>query len=108
MKAPDHISPSSRRFLQKTAKEFRLSDHHERLLILAAEARDRCEQARKMLEAAGITTTDARGVVRPHPAVAIERDSRVSFVRIIRELGLADDTKDARPPRLTGRYTSRE
>jgi len=55
----------------------------------------------------GLTVTDRHGQVRPHPAVAIERDSRVAFVRVLRELGLSDEANDSRPPRLTGRYAGR-
>ena len=55
----------------------------------------------------GLTITDRHGQVRPHPTVAIERDSRVAFVRVLRELGLSDEANDSRPPRLTGRYAGR-
>ena len=36
--------------------------------------------------------------MRPHPAIAIERDSRLAFVRIMRELGLNDTDKPRRGP----------
>jgi hypothetical protein len=55
-----------------------------------------------MLEASGLTITDDRGNIRPHPAIAIEKDSRIAAARLIRELDLDVDlpTAPARPPAL--------
>ena len=39
---------------------YTLEEHHIRLLTLAAEARDRCAQAREQLARAGLTIEDAR------------------------------------------------
>ncbi|WP_292409994.1 P27 family phage terminase small subunit [Mesorhizobium sp.] len=73
----------------------------------AAEAHDRGEEAREILKADGIVITDRVGTKKAHPAVAIERDARVAFMRGVRELGLDIDTVDApRAPR-TRDYGSR-
>jgi phage terminase small subunit len=83
--------------------EFQLEEHHERLLTLAGEAYDRSEQARKALDEHGLTFTDKTG--RPHarPEVAIERDSRIAFARLTRELDLdGGSAPDIRPPRRSG------
>jgi hypothetical protein len=61
-----------------------------RLLQLAAEAWDRCQQARAAIAKEGMTVPSGG---RAHPAIAIERDSRLAFARLIRELDL-----DAEPP----------
>ena len=44
-----------------------------------------------------------------HPAVAIERDARIAFLRAVRELALADagEPTEIRPPRPIGRYAGR-
>jgi hypothetical protein len=67
------------------------------LLTLAGEAWDRCEQARTLLATHGLTYADRFGQPRSRPEVAIERDSRIAFARLIRELSL-----DVEPPRPNG------
>jgi P27 family predicted phage terminase small subunit len=69
-------------------RDYLLEAHHVRLLQLAGEAWDRCQQARQAIAADGITIKDDRGNIRAHPAVQIEKDSRIAFARIIRELDL--------------------
>ena len=59
-------------------------------LQLAAEAWDRCQQARMVIGREGLVLVSSG---RAHPAVTIERDSRLAFARLIRELDL-----DAEPP----------
>jgi phage terminase small subunit len=59
-------------------------------LQLAGEAWDRSQQAREAIAKEGLTVPSGG---RAHPAIAIERDSRLAFARLIRELDL-----DAEPP----------
>ncbi len=83
--------------------DYALGDHHRKVLTVAAEAWDRCCQAREALELAGSLTYDDRwGAPRARPEVAMERDARLGFVRCIRELNLEDEDapQGARPPRL--------
>jgi hypothetical protein len=63
------------------------------LLTLAAEAWDRCCGARLVLDAEGTTFADRHGQPCPRPEVAIERDSRIAFARLLRKLDL-----DVNPP----------
>ncbi|MGU3496410.1 P27 family phage terminase small subunit [Xanthobacteraceae bacterium A53D] len=98
---PRHLAAPTARWFRSVVAEFDLGDHHIHLLTLACEARDRAEQARKILEKEGVTILDRFGVPKAHPAIAIERDSRIGFARLLRELGLADGEAEApRPPRL--------
>ena len=100
---PANLSPASRRWFRETAENFILDQHHIKLLELAARTWDRAEEARKLLKADGLTFTDRYGQLKPHPAVAIERDSQLRFARLIRELRLDDEMPDAeysRPPRI--------
>jgi hypothetical protein len=72
-----------------------------RLLMAAAEALDRAEEARLVLKEEGIVIRDRYDKPKSHPAVAIERDARLSFARLLRELELdAEGPKDTRPPNL--------
>lgn len=102
-KPPDHLSAESAGWWQATVTEYDLGPHHLRLLQGACEAWDRQQQARKALAAhGGLTFTDERGVIRAHPAVAMERDARTAVARLIRELDLdgGPGGEAPRPPAL--------
>jgi P27 family predicted phage terminase small subunit len=103
----EHLSPAMRRFYNVIARKYALQEQHRRLLITACEAHDRMTQAREQLAREGLTITTRHGEVRQHPCAAIERDSATRFARLLRELGLADEPENPRPPRLAGRYSGR-
>ncbi len=69
-------------------KEWDLEDHHVRLLTLAAEAWDRAEEAKAILETEGITYKTRFGEPRAHPAVKTENDAKVLFYRVLDKIGL--------------------
>jgi len=75
--------------------KFELDSHHLRLLQAACEAWDRMTQARQEVATDGLTYVDPKGQRRPNPAVAIERDARIAFARLVRDLGL-DNPKERR------------
>jgi phage terminase small subunit len=64
-----------------------LDSHHFRLLEAACNAWDRMELARRAVATHGMTFEGKDGP-RPRPEVAIERDARIAFARIVRDLGL--------------------
>ncbi len=97
-KPPTYLRAATRRWWAGVVEEFDLEPHHLRLLTLAAEAWDRCQQAREALSEHGITYLDRFGQPRSRPEVAVERDSRIAFARLLRELDL-----DVEPPRGLGR-----
>jgi P27 family predicted phage terminase small subunit len=101
-KPPKHLSKEVGQWWSQVADTYELEAHHLRLLQCAAEAWDRMQQAREAVAAQGLTFTDSRGSIKANPAVAIERDSRTAFVRLVRELDLdeAMGKLDARPPAL--------
>lgn len=103
---PTHLSAPTRRWIKQILADFELESFHFRLLVKAADAWDRSEQAREQIAADGITVPDRYGVLKAHPAVAIERDSRLAFARLLRELALDAAAPDSRPPR-TADYGSR-
>ena len=100
--APEHLSESAARWWCAVNREYDLEDHHIRLLTLAAEAWDRTQQAREVLDREGLIYTDRFNAPRARPEVSIERDSRLAFARLLRELDLdVTPPPDAlRPPSL--------
>jgi phage terminase small subunit len=101
-KAPVHLKPHSAAWFDGVMSVFELAPHHVHLLTLACDALDRGAQAREALSANGITYIDARGFPKARPEVAIERDARVAFARLLRELDLDWDpfVDPSRPPAL--------
>jgi P27 family predicted phage terminase small subunit len=71
--------------------EYSLAPHHLRVLQVCCEAWDRQQQARKVLDEEGITVVGSRGQLQPHPATIVEKDSRIAFLRALRELNLDAD-----------------
>lgn len=101
IRAPSHLSAASKRWWVEVCTEYELEGHHVRLLTLAAEAFDRCGQAREALARDGLTVKTDSGGLKAHPCVGIERDSRLAFARLVRELDLDVDAPfDRRPPGL--------
>jgi phage terminase small subunit len=100
--APKHLALPTRRWWLSVVTDWELEPHHVRLLTLAAESWDRGVQARELIRSQGLTFTTRLGELRAHPAVAIERDSRLAFARLLRELDLdiTAPSSDVRPPRL--------
>jgi len=90
--------------------DFELEPHHVRLLTLAAESWDRCTQAREALAEHGLTYTDRFDQPRARPEVAVERDSRIAFARLVRELALDVDepAEGSRPPGIRGHAALRK
>jgi phage terminase small subunit len=100
MEAPEHLK-AARALWEAVAAAYVLEPHHFRLLTLACEASDRCDEARAALEADGLFIRDRFGAIKPHPAAAIERDSRLAAARMLRELNLdSDKAEESRPPAL--------
>jgi P27 family predicted phage terminase small subunit len=100
-KAPAHLRDATRAWWRSVVRNYQLEPHHLMLLRAAGETWDRLQQARELLARDGLTVGGREGGIRPHPAVAIERDSRIGFARLIRELGL-DDADEQRGPGRPG------
>lgn len=99
---PEHLSQSSREWWASVLRDYSLEPHHLRLLQAAAESWDRFQQARETIARDGLTVPTADGGLKAHPCVAIERDSRLAFARLLRELDLdcGSPTDTTRPPAL--------
>lgn len=98
-----HLKAETHEWWQDLQREYVLEPHHIRLLTLAAEAWDRCQQAREVIDREGLTYVDRFGSPKSRPEIAIERDARLAFARLIRELNLdIDEPVGSRIPRLVG------
>jgi hypothetical protein len=95
MEPPKHLRPATQRWFAAVLKDYELEAHHIRLLTRAAEAWDRGEEAREAIAEHGLVYSDRFGARRARPEVAMERDSRTGFARLIRELALDVDAPDA-------------
>ncbi|MGE3107321.1 MAG: P27 family phage terminase small subunit [Phycisphaerales bacterium] len=100
--APAHLRAASAEWFRSVVSEFDLEQHHLHLLVLACESLDRAADAREALTKSGTTFVDRYGQPRARPEVAIERDSRIAFARLLRELGLDVEgpVESPRPPRV--------
>lgn len=100
---PEHLSEEAGQWWRDVARDYEFEAHHFRLLQAACEAWDRMQLARKEVAVNGITFKAANGDLKANPAVAIERDARTAFARLVRELDLdAEGPADHRRPPALG------
>jgi phage terminase small subunit len=90
------------KFRRDVLKEYHFNDSHDfRRLDLASHCLDRIAECNKVVEAEGVFIQDRFEQKKEHPAVKVERDQKVVFCRIIRELNLdIESAKESRPPSL--------
>jgi len=90
------------KFRREVLKEYTFTDTHDiRRLDLASHCLDRIEECRAVIETEGVFIKDRFEQKKEHPAVKCERDQKVVFCRILRELNLDIETpKENRPPSL--------
>lgn len=108
IKPPTHLSQATAKWWKSVVADYELDPHHLRILTLASEAWDRGQAAREVVDREGMTFIDRFGSPKPRPEVAIERDSRIGFARLLRELALdgVDAPEAPRAPR-TADYGNR-
>jgi phage terminase small subunit len=101
---PTHLRPDTAAWWQSVTADFALEPHHIRLLRLACEAWDAGQAAREAIAQHGAVYVDRFGQPRARPEVAIERDARVAFARLMRDLALDVDgpAEESRPPKIAG------
>jgi len=97
---PKHLSAGTKRWIKKILADYELESHHVKILISAGECWERITQARDRIKKEGPYFTDRWGCPKSHPALADERNNRVVFARLIRELNLSEVPPDDRPPGL--------
>ena len=99
LKPPRYLKAATRRWWASVIADYELEPHHVMQLTAAAQAWDRFQGARGVLDKSGLTYDDD-GKPRSRPEIAIERDSRLAFMRAMRELsyGCPDSTRPSQCP----------
>lgn len=101
LKAPNGLKANGRRFWKNVLSEYDLTDTHdlERLSMASKCLDDLCE-AEKRVKEDGMFTINRYSATVEHPGVKTIRDTRLLFVKIIRELALdIVSPENPRPPR---------
>ena len=83
---PEHLQPSTKAWWNALVADYEFEPYDLQTLQAAAESWDRYQQARQALAEHGLTYVDSKGMIRARPECAIERDSRISYLRALREL----------------------
>ena len=100
MNAPEYLTDASKDWWNSVVQEYELEQHHFKLLEMACSTWDRCSAARAVIDAEGPVFLDRYNQPKARPEVAIERDSRILFARLVRELDLDFHGASDRPPAL--------
>ena len=99
------LKPATKKWVKRVQSNWELDEHHDRLLILAGQAWDRAQDAKSIVDEKGPMVKDRFGQDKQNPCCELERQSMITFSRLLRELGLdiiAPD--DSRPPYRPGGY----
>lgn len=89
MAAPRHLSKESKKIWRILVAEYDIRDIGGlKILRVSLEAFDRCQKARDVIDADGMTVIDKFGQTKPHPLLPIERDSRAAFLQGLKHLNL--------------------
>ena len=100
-KIPKFEFPESRNFYKHISGSWELEQHHLVLLENACHCLDRILSDRKILNEEKRFFVDRYEQPREHPAAISERQNKILFSRILRELNLdAEITETPRPPSL--------
>jgi len=88
---PPHLSKKMKEFWRK-AFALKIPQAHELVIFnKACEAHDRAEQARRILKKEGLTYLDRFKQPRSRPEVAIERDNRAQFAKLLNQIHLHNE-----------------
>lgn len=97
---PKYLKAGTKVWIRRILADYELEDHHIKILIMAGETWERITQARERIKKNGAYYTDRWGCPKSHPALADERNNRIVFARLLRELNLSEEGPDTRPPGL--------
>ena len=101
IKPPIYLKEKGRKFFKKVVSEFVFENAHEiELLASAGGELDSQVESQRAIDIDGYYITNRYGKLVEHPAVKSLRDSRILFMRLVREMGLDLTTgPESRQPR---------
>ena len=101
IKAPKGLRKAGKQFWQKVLLEYELSEIHDlERLAMACKCLDDLADIEAQVELDGKFVKNRYGSPVEHPGLKMVRDSRMLFIKIIRELGFDLTTgPESRPPR---------
>jgi phage terminase small subunit len=101
VEAPRHLETATQIWFLSVVSDYDLQPHHILLLTAAGECWDRMQAAREAVRKHGLTMNDPKtGAVKARPEVNIERDAKIVFMKLLRDLNLSETPPDSRPPPL--------
>lgn len=103
--APQHLCKAGASLWVRLHAEFVIDDEGGKLLLqTTCEAFCRMREAQALIDAEGAVLADRFGQRKPHPAVAIERDSRTAMLASLKQLGLDVEPAKSGPGRPPGTW----
>lgn len=99
---PKHLLKGGKQLWLDIAGEYDLEAHQVEILRSLCETLDRLELCRRQLKKDGLFSVNRFGETKPHCALKEEREHRVLFARLARELNL--DLEIPESPRKPRRY----
>jgi hypothetical protein len=100
MKIPEFLGETGRKWAERVVKSFKFSDHEIEAVWQAAGCLDRITEAQKGIAENGAVVENRHHELKANPSVALERDNKILFCRLCRELNLFEGkAPDTRIPR---------
>lgn len=93
---PRDLGADGRRLWASITSGWELADHEVEVLASACRQADRAGEARRLIAAEGITVDSGRAGLKPHPAVAIERNASAAVVSLLRSIGVTPAVEQTR------------
>lgn len=99
-RAPKGLDDIGKKFWKQVLSEYEFEETHDfERLAMAAKCLDDVSEVEEIVKTAGRFTENRYGGVVEHPGVKTIRDTRMLFIKIIRELNLDISGPESRPPR---------
>ena len=97
-RAPAGLATTAKAYWTCVTSTYDLDAPDLHLLAMACQHLTRAQQAAEQIEKDGCFVKDRWGVLKEHPGLSTERQSRLAALRSIRELGLSVEVPETRPP----------
>jgi P27 family predicted phage terminase small subunit len=96
--APKNIRPEAKQLWKQVHQDWEVDPAGQEILRVAVISLSRFLEAREIIDREGATYTTPTGQIKKHPALEVEKASRMGFLACMRELGLDYDDEPKRGP----------